>query len=216
MTKLPTVALARLHGLIPSVWAKRTTSACAAMQGTGLADGNRAKMARPSTGAILAYHPRDQRVDAVGRLQGRKRHRRVDAGALAIRRQYRVLEHAGETPRNDMSGAQIGLGEDGKNRIVGFAAGEIDLPHQPAQEPRRIDADAAIAPLEAEARDRKADAAFLRLVDGAVEIAPERLVRKQPGVGVDHALGIERFEHAPQPLPESVHAHERHETLDEA
>ena len=111
---------------------------------------------------------------------------------------------------------KIGLGEHGEDRIVGLAAGEIHLAHQPAQDARGVDAEAAIGVREGKARDGEPDAAFLGVVDGAVEIAPERLVGQQPGVGIDHAVGVERFEHAAQPLAEGVHAHERQEALDQA
>ena len=40
-----------------------------------------------------------------------------------------------------MGGAQVGLGEDREDRIVGFAAGEIDLAHQPADVPRGVEAE---------------------------------------------------------------------------
>ena len=83
---------------------------------------------------------------------------------LRVRRQHRVLEHAGDAARHDMRGAQIGLGEHREDRIVGFAAGEIDLAHQPADEPRGIEADAAVVAVEREARDRQADAALFGVV----------------------------------------------------
>ncbi len=98
---------------------------------------------------------------------------------LAVGRQHGVLEHAGDPPRDDMGGAQVGLGENREDRVVGFAAGEIDLAHQPADQPRRVEAGAAVGAVEGEARDRKADAAFLGVVDGAVEIAPERIMSRE-------------------------------------
>ena len=69
----------------------------------------------------------------------------------------------------------------------------------------RLERRSALA--ERKPRDRKPDAAFFRFADGAVEIAPERVVGEKPGIGIDHALGVERDQHAAQPLPERVHAH---------
>ena len=39
---------------------------------------------------------------------------------------------------------------------------------------------------------------------------------EEPGIGVDHALGVERFEHATQPLAERMQPHERQKALDQA
>jgi hypothetical protein len=74
---------------------------------------------------------------------------------------------------------------------------------------------AAVAADEGEARDRQADAALIGIVDGTVEVAPGGLMHEQPGLRVDHAFGVERFQHALEPLAERVQAHERQNTLDE-
>ena len=52
-----------------------------------------------------------------------------------------------------MSRAQIGVGEHREDRIVGLAAGEIDLPHQPGEQAGGIEAGAAVAAVEREACD---------------------------------------------------------------
>ena len=87
---------------------------------------------------------------------------------------------------------------------------------EPGDEPRRVEAELrSVAALERKPRDRKADAALFRFADGAVEIAPERVVGEKPGFGIDHALGVERFEHAAQPFAERVHAHIRQKAFDQ-
>ena len=95
------------------------------------------------------------------------------------------------------------------------AAGEVDMAHEPAQQARRIEAHAAVAADEGKARDRKADAALIGVVDGTVEVAPEDLMHEQPGLRVDHAFGVERFQHALEPLAERMQAHERQNALDQ-
>ena len=86
-------------------------------------------------------------------------------------------------PRNDVRGTQIGFGEHREDRIIRLAAGEIDLAHQPGDQARGVDTGAAIAALERKSRDRQADAALFRFVDRTVEIAPERFLRQQAGIG---------------------------------
>src|SRR5579863_697710 len=72
-----------------------------------------------------ADHASNKRIDAVVRPQCGERHRRIDADALAVRRHGGVFQNAGEPASDDMRGAQVGIGEHRKNRIVGLAASEI-------------------------------------------------------------------------------------------
>ena len=65
---------------------------------------------------------------------------RLRSGASIV-----CLSTRGDPPRDDMRGAQVGFGEHREDRIVGLAAGEIDLAHQPADQPGGVEADAAIA-----------------------------------------------------------------------
>ncbi len=60
-----------------------------------------------------------------------------------------------------------------------------------------------------------ADTAVLGLSDGAVEIAPERVGAEETGLGIDHAVGLERFQHARELALECLQAHERQHLLDQ-
>src|ERR1700761_8888744 len=111
----------------------------------------------------------EERVDAVGRPQGGERDRGLDADALPVRRHGGVLENAGDAARHHVGGPQIGLGEHREDRVVGLATGEIDLAHQPRQQPRRIKTRTPVAAVEGKPGDGKADAALFGIVDGAVE-----------------------------------------------
>ena len=59
-------------------------------------------------------------------------------------------------------------------------------------------------------------AAILRLLNGAVEVAPERRAGEQPGVGIDHAFGLERFQRALEARLERLQPHERQHAVDQA
>ena len=113
-----------------------------------------------------------------------------------------------------MGVAQIGLGERRDDRAVLFAAGEVDVAHQPAEQARGIDGAALIGHVvERKTRDGQRAAVLLGLLDGAVEIAPESIAAEQPGFRIEHAFGIERFKHALEPALERLHANEGHEPI---
>ena len=117
---------------------------------------------------------------------------------LIVRRsgvKHGVLEHARDPPRDHVGAAQVGFGESREDGAILLPAGEIDVAHQPAEQARGIDMGAAVGDaFEREARDRERAAAVLGLLNGAVEVAPERRASKQAGVGIEHAFGLERFQ----------------------
>jgi len=73
-----------------------------------------------------------------------------------------------------MGGAQIGSGKDAKDRSIRPLAGEVNVSHDPADEPRGIQAGAALQHrTESESCNRLADAALGCLLHGAGKVAPE-------------------------------------------
>ena len=78
-----------------------------------------------------------------------------------------------------------------------------------AEQPRGVELGAVIGDaLESEARDRQRFASMLGRLHGAIEITPERRRVKQAGIGIDDALGLERFQHALELTLERLQAHE--------
>src|SRR5271156_2463422 len=68
----------------------------------GFGDEDYATFTCPSSSGRFADDPGNQRIDTVGGLQCRQRHRGVDARALLLRRQHGVLQDAGDAPGDDV------------------------------------------------------------------------------------------------------------------
>jgi hypothetical protein len=92
----------------------------------------------------LSPHTRNERFCGVAGFQRRKRYLGVDAVAGGVRRQHRVPENARDAARNDMSGAQIGLGEKREDRVVALATGKIDTANEAADDACGVGADAPV------------------------------------------------------------------------
>src|SRR3954451_23540037 len=116
-----------------------------------------------------------------------------------------------------MHGAQIGLGEVREDRSILLTASEIDGAQEPAEQPGGVELGAVIGnALESEACDRQRFAGLFGRLNGAIEIAPERRRVKQAGIGIDDALGLERFQHALELTLKCLQAYEWKKSLDQS
>src|SRR5439155_1753475 len=101
-------------------------------------------------------------------------------------------------------------------RAVAFAVGKVDIAHEAAEQPRRVNAGtAADFLLEGEAGDRQAAAAVTGVLHGTVEVAPERGTRAQAGFRIRAALAVERFEHPLEMALKRLQANHRQYPFDQ-
>ena len=116
-----------------------------------------------------------------------------------------------------MGAAQVGLREDDEDRAVVVAAAKsiLRMSRVTSRAPSRP-ARSSSAPSK---RERAIDSARLRSpasADGLVRGRARRVAREQAGLRIEHAVGVERLEHALEPRLEGVHAHQRHHARDQA
>src|SRR5262249_15560754 len=168
------------------------------------------RLGPPSHGGNLGMgaEARHQCAHVVGGLARGERDRRPDRAAVTAGGKHRAPQHACDPARNQMSAAQIGLGESPDGPSVLFAASAIDVGREGAEEASGIDGGATVGDaVEAETCNRKRAAGRLALLHGAPEVAPEGLRSEQTRVWIDDALALERSQNAGELALERLQAH---------
>src|SRR5262245_33955149 len=100
-----------------------------------------------------------------------------------------MAKDAGETARNHVGAAQVGVGECRENGSVALPACEIHAAYQPAEQSRRVNAAAVVDFTKGESCDRQC--AAVCFTDGTLQFAPEGFASSKARQGIDCTVGLE-------------------------